>query len=39
LLQVENDQQDNRLKYVQPTELSMRYFAALGQCMRKAQAD
>ncbi len=39
LLQVENDQQDNRLKYVQPTDLSMRYFAALGQCMRKAQTD
>ncbi len=39
LLRVENDEQDNRLKYVQPTDLSMRYFAALGQCMRKAQAD
>ena len=38
LLRVENDEQDNRLKYVQPTDLSMRYFAALGQCMRKAQA-
>ncbi len=39
LLRVENDEQDNRLKYVQPTDLSMRYFAALGQCMRKAQAS
>lgn len=38
LLRVDNDEQDNRLKYVEPTDLSMRYFAALGQCMRKAQA-
>lgn len=39
LLRVENDEQDNRLKYVRPTDLSMRYFASLGQCMRKAQAS
>lgn len=38
LLRVESDAQDNRLKYVQPTDLSMRYFAALGQCMQKAQS-
>ena len=38
MLQVENDEQDNRFKYVQPTDLSIRYFAALGQCIQKAQA-
>jgi DNA-binding MarR family transcriptional regulator len=38
LLRMESDAQDSRLKYVQPTPLSMRYFASLGQCMQKAQA-
>ena len=37
LLRMDSDAQDSRLKYVQPTPLSMRYFAALGQCMQKAQ--
>ena len=37
LLRMDSDPQDSRLKYVQPTPLSMRYFAALGQCMQKAQ--
>lgn len=37
MLQVEADENDNRFKYVQPTDLSIRYFAALGQCIQKAQ--
>jgi DNA-binding MarR family transcriptional regulator len=37
LLQVESDVNDNRFKYVQPTDLSLRYFATLGQCIQKAQ--
>lgn len=36
MLQVESDEQDNRFKYVEPTDLSIRYFAALGQCIQKA---
>lgn len=38
LLKLESDINDNRFKYVQPTDLSLRYFAALGQCIVKAQA-
>ena len=37
MLKVESDEADNRFKYVQPTELSLKYFAALGQCIQKAQ--
>ncbi len=38
MLQVESDEHDNRFKYVEPTDLSLKYFSALGQCIQKAQA-
>lgn len=37
MLRLESDEQDNRFKYLEPTDLSIRYFAALGQCIQKAQ--
>jgi predicted transcriptional regulator len=38
LVATESDQQDNRYKYIVPTDLAVRYFSALGQCVEKAQA-
>lgn len=37
LLATVSDEQDNRYKYIVPTPLAVRYFAALGQCVEKAQ--
>jgi len=32
------DEADNRIKYVQPTDVAQQYFSQLGQCMSQAQA-
>ncbi len=32
------NEDDNRVKYVRPTALTMKYFAAMGKCLVKAQA-
>lgn len=30
------DEADNRIKYVQPTEVAQQYFSQLGQCLNQA---
>ena len=32
------DQSDNRIKYVQPTNVAHQYFSQLGQCLNQAQS-
>ncbi len=36
-LALEIDEQDNRVKYITPTAVCDKYFAALGRCLSKAQ--
>ena len=38
MLCMQNDEFDSRFKYIESTDLTTRYFAALGQCVHKAQA-
>ncbi|MFD0668623.1 MarR family transcriptional regulator [Ramlibacter sp. MAHUQ-53] len=38
MLQMQADEYDSRFKYIESTDLATRYFAALGQCIHKAQA-
>ena len=37
MLDLQADEFDSRYKYIQSTDLTTRYFAALGQCIQKAQ--
>lgn len=32
------DEADNRIKYVQPTDVAQQYFSQLGQCLNQAHA-
>jgi len=34
-----NDEVDNRIKYVIPTDVAFQYFAKIGQCIEKAKAS
>ncbi len=36
-LVLEIDEEDNRVKYITPTAVCDKYFAALGRCLSKAQ--
>lgn len=38
LVATENDDHDNRYKFIVPTDLAVRYFSAMGQCVENAQA-
>ncbi len=38
LIELVMDEDDNRIKYVLPTEVSYKYFAQLGQCLDQAKA-
>jgi hypothetical protein len=33
LIELISDEKDNRIKYVVPTEITSKYFSALGECM------
>ncbi len=37
MLALQADEFDSRYKYIESTDLTTRYFAALGQCIQKAQ--
>lgn len=37
MLRVENDANDNRIKYVIPTDKTNAYFAELGKCLEQAK--
>lgn len=37
LIDLNPDESDSRIKYVQPTDLTHRYFGKLGQCLQKAR--
>lgn len=37
MLALQADEFDSRFKYIESTDLATRYFAAIGQCIHKAQ--
>ncbi len=37
MVSTESDEHDSRYKYIVATDLSVRYFSALGQCIENAQ--